>query len=242
MFWTYLTKPVGNNSLSYDKRKELWSNLKLFIPQLLDLWNISTKEELIKILDIHLKIGNKIVFEEVEKWRLLSKFWLDKYLTFKFKSTHYAIFDNHNVALYFIWLSFFQTKQKLDLIHIDQHSDMWKPDFIPAKISTLEELVNYTFEGINVGSYLIPTQQLGFVNNIFQVRTEYKALQLNKDFASWKILNIDLDFWSENMATTEKSLNHIKKLLPYSKLVLLATSPYFMDQHMALNLIRKLLV
>jgi len=242
MFWTYLTKPVGNNSLSYDKRTQLWSNLKLFIPQLLDLWNISTKGGLLKILDIHLKIGNKIVFEEVEKWKLLSKFWLDKYLTFKFKGTKYAIFDNHNVALYFIWLKFFQTKQKLDLVHIDQHSDMWNPNFIPAKISTLEELITYTFEGTNVGNYLIPAQQLGFVNNIFQVRTEYKALQLNQDFISWKILNIDLDFWSENMATTEKSLNHIKKLLPYSKLVLWATSPYFMDQDMALNLIRKLLV
>jgi len=54
-------------------------------------------------------------------------------------------------------------------------------------------------------------------------------------------LNIDLDFWAPGMATCLEDLYHLKSLLPYAKMVLLATSPYFLDQKLAIDLILKLL-
>jgi len=242
MFWSYLIWPRWNNALSYDERKSLGSNLKIFIPDLINFWQINSNTELVEVLDKYLILWDEIVFEEVEENKLVSKKGLKNYLFFELNGTKYAIFDNHNVALYFIWEYFLETWEKLDLIHIDQHSDLWKPDFIPERISSEEDLVNYTFTWTNVWNYLIPAQKLWFINQIYQVRTEYKLMQLAPDFVNWKILNIDLDFWSDDMATTRESLLRLKKLIPYAKLVLFATSPYFIDQNKAISLIKELLI
>ncbi len=238
MFWGYLEWRYWNNLLSYNERKKLWSDLKLFIPEILDLWKVRNINDVFN----YLSLWNKIVFEEVEKWKLLSKNWLDKYLFFEFNGVKYAIFDNHNVALYFLWKNYLDTKESLDLIHIDQHSDMRQPDYVPDKITNVKDLIEYTFKWTNVWNYLIPAKKLWFIGEIYQVRTEFKALELDKNFVKWKILNIDLDFWAKEMGTTKESLKKIKNLLKYSKMVLIATSPFFINQKEALNLLEKMLL
>ncbi len=233
MFWSYLSCKCWNNELSYEKRKLLKSKLKLYIPIIKTI----KKENLQK----ELKIWNKIVFEEAEKNILISKVWLDKYLCFEDKNTKFVIFDNHNVALYFIWKNFLYKNDKLDLIHIDQHSDLRVPNFIPNKIESEKQLIDYVFKWTNVWNYLLPAQKL-FVWKIFQVRTENKLFSLTSSFVKWKILNIDLDFWSENMFTSENSLFFLKKILYNAKIVLIATSPYFIKQKRAIDLINKLFI
>ncbi len=229
-FWTYLKKPVWNNIFSYEQRKKLWSDCKLYVPSIIKI----TKEELTK----YLKLWDKIVFEEVENDKLLSFTWLKNYLSFKFKNSKIYIFDNHNLAFYFLAKNFEQTKKKLDLIHIDQHSDMREPDFIPEKLENIEK---YTFEWLNVWNYLIPLQKLWIIWKIYQCRTQTSVLELDNNLAKNSILNIDLDFWEENMTTDEKSLKKIKKYIWISPIVLIATSPYFLNQKRAVELIYKLL-
>ena len=237
MFWSYLEWKYGNNALSYNERKKLWSNLKLFIPEILDLWKVSGIND---VFD-YLSLWNKIVFEEIEKWKLVSKTWLNKYLIFEFEGIKYAIFDNHNVALYFLWKNYLDTNKTLDLIHIDQHSDMRKPDYIPDNITNIRKLIEYTFKWTNVWNYLVPAKKLWFVGEIYQVRTEFRALQLNENFVKWKIINIDLDFWAKEMWTTKESLKKIKNLLKYSRMVLIATSPFFIDQEESLKILEEFL-
>jgi arginase family enzyme len=47
------------------------------------------------------------------------------------------------LAFYFFAKQFEATKQKLDLVHIDQHSDMREPKHIPQNLENIEK---YTFE------------------------------------------------------------------------------------------------
>ena len=231
-FWNYLEKQVWNNIFSYKDRKKLGSECKLYIPYI-KVWTWLESPD----LQINLKLWKKIVFEEVENNKLLSFTWLENYLSFKLKNSQIYIFDNHNVAFYFLAKHFEKTKQKLDLIHIDQHSDMREPDFIPKKLENIEK---YTFEWLNVWNYLIPLQKLWIIWNIYQCRTQTSVLDLDDNLLKNSILNIDLDFWEENMATDNQSLEKIKQYIGISPIVLIATSPYFIKQKRAVELIYKL--
>ena len=239
MFWTYSEKPVWNNKLSYEERKKLWSECKLYIPSIqVRTWlkNPDLKQ--------NLKLWDKVVFEEVLYWKLYSKTWLEKYLVFNYKNSKICIFDNHNIAFYFIWKYFLETGKKLDLVHIDQHSDMYEEDMdfdeYKKNLDLEEAILKYTFEWVNVWNYLLPLQKAWLINNIYQKRTEIWVLELEDDLAENSILNIDLDFWEENMVTTQKSLEKLKQYIWKSPLILVATSPYFIDQKKAIDLIYKL--
>ena len=235
-FWNYLTKPVWNNALSYKERLNFNPNPKLFIPEIKNIGQITQQK-----LDKYLQIWDKIVFEEVFDNRFFPKKWLKYYLEWFIWKTKIYIFDNHNVAFYFIGKFFLETNKKLNLIHIDQHSDMREPKFIPTKLNTLEDIEKYTFEWTNVGNYLIPLKKLWFIENIFQARSEYSVLEITNNLVKNQILNIDLDFWESNMATSIKSLNKVKNLIKEASLVLIATSPYFIDQNLAIKLAKQLL-
>ena len=234
-FWKNINQPVWNNELSYEKRKELWLKCNLYIPAIKDIKHINLEN-----LDKYLKIWNDIVFEEVLNNKLYSQKWLKYYLVGEYITNKVCIFDNHNLAFYFIWKYFLETWKKLDLIHIDQHSDMKEPYFIPQKLNLLEEIEEYTFTWLNVWNYLIPLQKLWFVNNIKQCRTEYTLMNLTEKEVKNKILNIDLDFWADRMNSGSESLQKVKKLIKKSSLVLIAISPYFMDQKKALKIIYNL--
>lgn len=234
-FWGYFGKQLWNNKFSYEFRKYLWSECKLYIPDIKDVKNIN-KNNLYK----NLKIWKEIVFEEIMNWKLCSMKWLEKYLIGNFNKWKVCIFDNHNLAFYFIGNYFLESWKKLDVIHIDQHSDMKEPSYIPDKLTSNKVLEEYTFSWLNVWNYLIPLQKLNFIKNIYQYRTEYSILNMDTLNIENNILNIDLDFWEENMSSTKKSLEKVKKLIEKSPLTLIATSPYFIDQKKALKLIHKL--
>jgi len=235
-FWNYIYGEYGNNAIDYNKRKELNWNLKLYVPVLEEISYKSNKE-----IALNISIWDQIVFECVEKWKLLSYKWLNKYYYINLPNTKIAIFDNHNVALYFIWKYFFETWKKLNLIHIDQHSDM-KFNKIKQKINNLQELEKYVFEETNVGNYLIPAKQLWFIEEIYQIRTETALLNLKNINTNECILNIDLDFWDPKMSTDIKNISKIKSIIQQKvPLVLIATSPYFIEQKYALKLLNKIL-
>jgi len=235
-FWNYLEKNLWNNKLSYNERKKLWSSLKLFVPNILE-FDFLNKD----ILENNLSIWEEIVFEEVLDWKLHSKKWLKNYITWKIWNSQVCIFDNHNVAFYFIGEYFLKKWKSLDLIHIDQHSDMYEPDFYLNKFNNLYDIEKYTFEWLNVWNYLLPLQKLWFIKDIYQKRTQIWVLELDDSLAENSILNIDLDFWEENMSTDEKSLLKIKKFIWKSPLILFATSPYFIEQQRAIELVKKIL-
>ena len=245
MFWNYLEKPIWNNKISYEERKKLWSECKLYVSWLQDLTGLQDINNNLKdFLNNNLKLWDKIVFEEVLDWKLYSKTWLENYLVFNYKNSKICVFDNHNIAFYFVWQYFLETWKKLDLVHIDQHSDMYEEDIdfneYRKNLDLEEAILKYTFEWVNVGNYLLPLQKAWFINQIYQKRTEIWVLELEDNLVENSILNIDLDFWEENIATTKESLEKIKKYIWKSPLVLIATSPYFIDQKRVVDIIYNL--
>jgi hypothetical protein len=231
MFWSFIESKTGNNAISYEARKKLNSSTKLYIPPLKHLYKFSTNE---------IQLGDKIVFEEIINWKLQKFQWLKNYLFFKKNNTFFAIFDNHNVAFYFIAKFFFSYQKKVNLIHIDQHSDLNLPPF-DCNCKSITEATNYSLRFLNVWNYLIPAKN-NFLNEIYQVRSEYALYNYFPKYCkNSKILNIDLDFWDEKMWSNIDSLFFIKKHLLKFKLVLIATSPFFINQKLALQLARILL-
>ena len=73
------------------------------------------------------------------------------------------------------------------------------------------------------------------------MRSEYALLQFqipDKDY----IFDIDLDFRAPEMGISnfEQTIKNTKNLISSAKMVTIATSPYFLDQKQALELIKLL--
>lgn len=227
---------MWNNALSFSDRKNANSSCRLFVPKIKDIWEIHARN-----LEENLRLGSEIVFEEFHDWELFSKSWLENYIEWTLDWVWLAIFDNHNLAFYFIWKYFLETWKKLDLIHIDQHSDMRVPEHIPKSKLNLKDIQKYTFEWLNVWNYLIALKELWYIWNIYQKRTEISVINMSKDSIKNCILNIDMDFWDKKMCTSMSSLHNLRKIIRHASFVCIASSPYFIDQKTALDLIKKLL-
>lgn len=165
------------------------------------------------------KIGSHVVFEETdEKWILHQCKWLEYIVKIE---PNIVIVDNHDRVLEF-------REQGLPVIHIDQHTDLRPvgPD------------------GINVGNFLRYALDTWFTPSAIQINTEYSLLQLNTQNITPNtfIIDIDLDFRDPKMSIEQfdKTIQIVKNIIKKAKIVTIATSPYFLDQNLAISLIKKL--
>lgn len=166
------------------------------------------------------KLWSHIVFEEIdEKWVLHQCTWLEYIVKIK---PNITVVDNHDRVLEF-------RPKWFNVIHIDQHTDM-RP--------VLDEWVN-------VGNFLRHALDIWFINSSKQINTEYSILNFdysNFDLSKY-ILDIDLDFWHPGMSIEkyQKTIDITKDLMKKSRVVTIATSPYFLDQTLALKILKDLL-
>lgn len=91
----------------------------------------------------------------------------------------------------------------------------------------------------------MPAIDAGWVAEHKQIRTERSLLHATDTIPPNTILDIDLDFWAPGMPMEhfQKTIQKTRQLIqhPHIKLVTIATSPYFLDQDRALQLLHKLL-
>lgn len=233
--FTYITQPAWNNAFSYDQRIALWSEGKLYIPSLIQ----GTVAEL--------QQGSDICFEEVIENKLVSCTGLKHFLQTTFHDTPVYIVDNHNHALSFRYeysttLNSPQSKTStLNLLHIDQHSDI-KPNENIFSEGDMEIFVN---EKTNVGNFITAAINSWIIKDVIQIRTDYalqnSQLSTAEGFNSQSfILDIDIDF-RQDKELTDNDINALRSLMQEADLVTIATSPYFIDQARAIDLIKKLL-
>jgi hypothetical protein len=80
------------------------------------------------------------------------------------------------------------------------------------------------------------------INTVEQINTEYKLLNFQTDKNNI-ILDVDLDFRAPEMGIEKhlKTIEKIKELISKSNIVTIATSPYFLDQKVAIPIIDGLL-
>ena len=137
------------------------------------------------------------------------------------------------------------------MVHIDQHSDCWENKEnleLHKNEYDLEKVFNFFNEKCNVGNFIPPSLESWIISDQIQIRstTALKNLEIerNQNF----ILDIDLDFclnWISKNEVNYESMRILKeKFYEFWKNALcitIATSPYFLDQELAIRIIEKLL-
>ena len=161
------------------------------------------------------RLWSHIVFEEIdEKWKLHQCTWLEYII----QIWNIVVVDNHDRVLEF-WPKW------LPVIHIDQHTDMRPVE-----------------DWVNVGNFLHHALDTNHISGSTLINTEYSLLNFTAPKHPY-ILDIDLDFRDPAMGieSFDKSIQICKWLIQNAQIITIATSPYFIDQTLALRLLQKLL-
>jgi len=243
----YIDIPVWNNVFSFNERK----NKKLYIPS---LKKISSIDEIL--------LWKEIVFEDFDfNDNLSSCSWLENFYGITWQGKQIYLFDNHNHAYYFWYLA--RNNGLIGdnnlLYHIDEHSDMRDPGEYLMKPSSMDmqKVFDYTnFSDVNVWNYIIPAQKEWLIGNIIQIRNEENLLEYLKHRPSslplgeieWGlnknniILNLDLDFFQPDLDFIDYELKKrvVLDIAKKATVITVATSPFFIDQKLALKVFKDL--
>ena len=231
-FW--IREKRGNNELSFEERERtLGVEPHLFVPSLVEGG-----------LEL-LKQGEEVVFEDFDEFdRLQSCKGLAHLLRTQWGEIPMVVVDNHNHVFYFWWEAVFagRLQRGASLVHIDQHKDMRVPAML-FEGKTLEDVFEYTNFHLNVGNYIVPAQKSGLVGDVQFVTSELAMEDLSFVSLENKILNIDLDFFAPELDYIDflKAKQFIHAQLPTTTLITVATSPFFIEQERAIDILWKLL-
>lgn len=193
--------------------------------------------DMIEWTEKDLEIWENTVFREMKNWNISEYKWLKNFIHIKKENQSIYIFDNHNHALkyrideYKKWNIPFW----FDLIHIDQHTDMNSSEYEL-------DLENPNLNVYNVWNFIQPAIKSWLISKVEQINTEYKLLNFQTN-ENDLILDIDLDFRAPEMSIEKYSetIEKVKILISKSRVVTIATSPYFLEQWFAIELCKKLL-
>lgn len=250
----YLTDPLGNNAFDYQQRAQSHPEPQLRIAPLIELKHLNKSSPPIsQEISKNLVISREIAFTADDDGKIKNCAGLENFLlindVYQPKQKLF-IFDNHNHAFYFWHLARLQTpslKLPATLIHIDQHKDSRIPgDFITPKESLdLNEVFRYTNEILNVGNFIPPAFKTGLIDEMILIDSEKTLNEFQPTSLGNKtiILDIDVDFFAPQLdyIGNHKKLQLIHQLLPLASVITIATSPFFIDQQLAIEWVEKIL-
>lgn len=191
--------------------------------------------------------------EKNESWEIEYFHWLKNFLWIeKTGVPPIFIFDNHNHAITFRYNIIYSKKSNdVELIHIDQHSDCRENKNhleLNRDENELEKIFNFCNEKCNVGNFIPPALESGMISNQIQIRSSTALQNLEIDKNQNFILDIDLDFcldWINKDKINQKTVNLLKnkfdEIWKYALWITIATSPYFLNQKLAIQIIEELL-
>lgn len=221
----YIDKPYGNNVFSYEERE----NKKIFVPKLIE----GNLEDV--------QVGENIVFNEIDEDTEVKAKGLKNLVQYKFQDKTIYIFDNHNHAFYFWMKSLKNNKfsKGCKLVHVDQHKDMREPQEYMVDIEDLDDVFRYTNEVLNVGNFIQPALKKEVFSEAIIIDSSYG---FDVEIEGEYVLDIDLDIFSKDMdyIPYDFRLNKIKNLINNAKIITIATSPYFIEQDYAINVLKEL--
>jgi hypothetical protein len=230
----YLTEPLSNNAFDFEERKKLNPHPQIYIPELRP-GPLSQATP-----------GRQIVFESIdENGQLQSCPGLQFFLQTDFQGIPTYLFDNHNHAFFF-WhwqAEISKLNRPLTLIHLDQHKDTRIPAILPESTWNLAELEEYTNTYLNVGNFIPPALKTGLINQVVQINSEeHLENWLTAELPAAYIFDLDLDFFAPELSYIpwELSKKVIQRLSQQAKIITIATSPFFIDQQLALEKMKQL--
>ena len=221
----YIEKPMGNNIFSYDERE----NKKIYVPKLIE----GTLDDV--------SVGEEIVFNEIDEDIEIKAKGLKNMIIYKYKDKDIYIFDNHNHAFYF-WIKSLEKDnftKGCKLVHVDQHKDTREPENYNVNISNIDDVFRYTNEVLNVGSFIKPALYHNIFSDVIIIDSSYGfELDIDGEF----VLDIDLDIFSKDMdyIPYELKISKIKELIEKSKVITIASSPFFINQEYAIKVLKEL--
>ncbi|RLD13896.1 hypothetical protein DRI50_06320 [candidate division KSB1 bacterium] len=225
-----ITAPLGNNAFSFDSRE----NKKIYVPAL-----ITAKISAVQT-------GSRVAFSEIEGGQEKNRCGLKNFIHYSVGQKNIFIFDNHNHAFFF-WLAGYLAGEIIPggkLIHIDQHSDMRKPQArLPFRLKdkfSLQDVFDYTNFVLNVGNFIQPALDLNLFSGVEIIDSSYA---FGNPVPSGFVLDIDMDIFSEDMDYIDFNLKlgKIRKYIEKAGFITIATSPFFMEQQKAIDIIGRLL-
>lgn len=231
-----ITGPISSNAFNYERRLREIGESRLHIPSVIDG---SLKD---------VQIGDQVTFEDFDEYDQLQSCVGLKHLVrlpHPVTGKPMVVVDNHNHVFWF-WYEAWHKKQiqrGITLVHIDGHRDTRIPERNPTakEVEDLEKLYTYTNSILNVGNYIPPAMEEGLIGELISITSEHEldAADPQNPF----ILNIDLDFWAEEMnyIPEEKSISIIKPWILKADMITFATSPFFVDQGRAIEVLNELL-
>ena len=220
-----IEKPMGNNIFSYDERE----NKKIYVPKLIE----GTLDDVL--------VGEEIVFNEIDEDIEIKAKGLKNMVIYKYKGKDIYIFDNHNHAFYF-WIKSLEKgnfTKGCKLVHVDQHKDTREPENYNVDIENIDDVFRYTNEVLNVGSFIKPALHHNIFSDVIIIDSSYGfELDIDGEF----VLDIDLDIFSKDMdyIPYEIKISKIKELIEKSKVITIASSPFFINQEYAIKVLKEL--
>jgi hypothetical protein len=225
----YIDQLAGNNAFSYSDRK----NKRIYVSPLIS----GQLSDLV--------IGDEIVFSEIEDGAEKNRKGLRNFIHWSVKNKDIFIFDNHNHAFFFWIWGWLQGKINTGsiLVHIDQHTDMRKPSTpFRKKLDdnlTLDEIFQHTNYELNVGNFIQPAVDVGLFSSIEMINT---TKSFNNSIPERYILDIDMDIFAPELdfMDNQKKMIKIQSYIKKASFITIATSPYFIDQSLAIKYIHKM--
>jgi len=226
----YITTPVWNNAFSFEKRQ----NKKLFVSSLIEIWDFS-----------QIEIWNETVFEDFDETLVSAKGLKNFYKLKTPINCPIYLFDNHNHAFYFWYLarSEWIIWDNNILYHIDEHADTRVPEKFISKddAKDLQKVFEYTNFCLNVWNYIVPAQKEWIIKNVIQIRSENDLLNFDETKLEENIiLNLDLDFFEPSLDYIDYQFKKkvILDITSKAKIITVATSPFFIEQKLALKVFK----
>ena len=231
--WFYLNKEFANSQISNCQTPLRVAPIKMLSEY--------------KPLDIdyeHFAFSEKNKHWEIEYYHGLKNYlWIEEP-----DSPPIFIFDNHNHAITFRYNIIYNNKiNNVKLIHIDQHSDCRENKNqlnLEWEFDESEKVFKFCNENCNVGNFILPAIGSWIISTQIQIRsiTALRNLEIKK--ASKFILDIDLDFcldWINKTKINTESVDILKlklhNLWKNALCTTIATSPYFLNQDTAIEIL-----
>lgn len=225
----YIEKPAGNNAFSYAERTQK----RIYVAPLVKAGPESLSS---------LQVSAEIAFCEVCEGQEQCCHGLRSFLELEVGGKKVYIFDNHNHAFYF-WsraLSEGRFEKGALLVHVDQHKDMREPTAYIDSVENEAEVFEYTNFELNVGNFIKPALRLGLFRDVLIIDS---SRAFKERIEGDIVLDIDMDIFSDDMdyIDFDLRLEKIKELYAAASVVTVATSPYFIDQSRAIELIKRII-
>ena len=126
-------------------------------------------------------------------------------------------------------------------MHVDQHSDMRQPEKYLSKdeCNDLSRVFKYTNYTLNVGNFIQPAIHAGIFDSVDIIDN---SLAFGNTYKKPIVLDIDMDIFSEDMRYIKDDLkiNMIREYANQADFITVASSPFFIDQRVAIQRIKEI--